>query len=238
MFAALYEKLVLVEEVVPFKDRSPEEQEKIEDYSKPMSTDKWKEDYKGKDAPHWMEDEEPSPLADKLIKFLKGKKSDILEIGCGNGRDAMLMAQAGHNVVAVDVAAEPIKIAQERGKDVENLTFEVGDAEELKYSSESFDAVYSVAALGFSLLQPALREIYRVLRPKGVAMLFLYTSVKTGDKEVYGWSPDRIKEMIKEEGFTIKTFRENHRKDAPIKIPGVSGEIQQDNHFVITTLVK
>ncbi len=213
--------------------------EKIENYSKPMTTEKWKEDYSNSGDVHWMEDEEPSPLVEELVKDLKDKKNaDVLEIGCGNGRDSIFMAEEGCNVVAIDVAPEAVKVAKKKAKGVKNVIFEVGDAEELKYKDKSFDAVYSVAALGFSLLQPAMREIYRVLRSNGIAKLFLYTRMKTGEKWTYGWSPEDIKKIAKEENFKIKEFREHHRTDDSIKIPGVKRKIKQENYFVITTLEK
>ena len=222
-----------------FSSLSLKEKEKIEDYSKPMTTEKWKKDYSNGGDLHWMEGEEPSPLAKEMIKDLKNKKNaDILEIGCANGRDSIFMAEEGHNITGIDVAPEAIRVAKKKAKKIKNVIFEVGDAEELKYKDKSFDAVYSVAALGFSLLQPALREIYRVLRPNGIAKLFLYTRMKTGEKWVYGWSPEDIKKIVKEENFKIKKFKERHRTDDPIKIPGVKGKVKQENYFVITTLEK
>lgn len=222
-----------------FSSLSVKEKEKVENYSKPMTTEKWKEDYSDGGDLHWMKDDAPSPLAKELVEDLKNKKSvDILEIGCGNGRDSIFMAKEGYSVIGIDVAPEAIKIAKKKSKGIKNVVFEVGDAEELKYKDKSFDAVYSVAALGFNLLQPALREVYRVLRPNGIVKLFLYTRMKTGEKWVYGWSPENIRKIVKEENFKIKELKEHHRKDDPIKIPGVKEKIKQENYFVTTTLKK
>lgn len=218
---------------------SLKEKKIVEDYSKPMTTEKWKEDYSNNGDLHWMEDEEPSPLAEEIMKDLKNKKNaDILEIGCGNGRDSIFMAEKGYNVTSIDVAPQAIKSAKKRAKGIKNVIFEVGDAEELKYKDKSFDAVYSIAALGFSLLQPAIREIHRVLRSDGIVKLFIYTRMKTGEKWTYGYSPENIKKIIKEENFKIKEFKEHHRIDDPIEIPGVKDKIKQENYFVITTLEK
>lgn len=49
----------------------------------------------------------------QLQSFLDAlpEKADLLDLGCGPGRSAMLMAQAGHTVLATDASAEMIRIA-------------------------------------------------------------------------------------------------------------------------------
>lgn len=226
------------EKVVPFPKRTPAEKKIIEKYNKQMTSEEWQEAYK--EEAHWMKDKEHSPLADEMIKDLEReniKGANVLEIGAGNGRDSIYMAQKGHNVIGVDIAKKAIETAQKKAKGIKNVRFEVADAENLQFEPESFDAVYSVAALHSTPLRFTLREINRVLKPGGTAKLFLYTRTKTGAKWVSYWTPGEIKQFAKQEGFRIETFRD--KRDAePIDIPGVEGKVEQETHIAITTLRK
>jgi len=91
----------------------------------------------------------------------------ILEIGCGPGDDARRLAARGHEVVGVDVEASS-------GWDVPSpgVTFIECSAEQLPFPDASFDAVLERDAL-HHIGEPgrALREMRRVLRPDGVAVI-------------------------------------------------------------------
>lgn len=212
----------------------------IEDYNKKMTPDEWKKEYKENETPHYTNETKHSPLADELLRDLRRegvKKADILEIGCGNGRDSIYLANQGHKVVGIDIVPEAVKMAKEKGMGILNVSFEIGNAERLKFGRESFDAVYSIAALHSTPIRFTFREVNRVLKSKGQAKLFLYTRTKTGDKWVSYWTPGEIKQMAEEEGFRVEKFREGHDVE-PIEIPGVDGKVNQETHLVVTTLRK
>lgn len=240
MFSILFEKIV---EAMPFTDRSPEDKEKIEDFDKKMTTALWKEEYDKGDDRHWMKDWEPCPLAKETADDLEKtglENASILEIGIGNGRDSIFLAKKGHTVTGIDVAEEPVRVAQEKAdeENLENVTFEIGDGEKLRYDAEDFDVVYSVAAIHSTLLDNTLSEIYRVLKPGGMVKLFLYTKIKTGPKWIHYWSPEQIRKIASELDFTIEEFHEDHRVDNSVELAGVEGEVNQENHFVVTTMRK
>jgi len=227
-------------EVIPFSERSSEEKKRIEAYNKKMTSDEWQKEYAEVEEPHYVEEKEHSPLADEIIEDLDRedlKNADILEIGTGNGRDSIFMAKKGHDVTGIDVVDKAIERAKKAARGVKNIAFEVGDAENLQYEDESFDAVYSVAALHSTPIRFTFREINRVLRPGGQAKLFLYTRTKTGDKWVSYWTPGEIKQFAEEEGFKVEKFREGHDIEA-IEIPGIEGKVEQETHLVVTTLRK
>jgi len=91
----------------------------------------------------------------------------VLEVGCGPGDDARMLAGRGHEVVALDVEAHP-------GWELEGpgVTFVESSAERLPFPDGDFDAVIERDAL-HHMGEPgrALREIRRVLRPDGVAVI-------------------------------------------------------------------
>ena len=94
--------------------------------------------------------------------------SRVLDIGGATGIHASWLAEQGHEVTLIDPVASQIEIAQSYG------TFRalVGDARELPFDTEIFDAVimfgplYHLADSRDRLL--ALSEAKRVLRPGGL----------------------------------------------------------------------
>jgi SAM-dependent methyltransferase len=99
--------------------------------------------------------------------------SRILDVPCGQGRHAHLLAEAGFNVDGLDYSKDLLEIARERGTGP-RLRYRQGDMRKLPASwSNRFDAVLNLfTSFGF-FLDPAddarvLREFARVLRPGGV----------------------------------------------------------------------
>lgn len=94
----------------------------------------------------------------------------VLDAGCGAGHTALAFARVAQSVVAVDLSAEMLGVAQalahERG--LENVTFRQGDVEALPAQDGEFDLVVSrYSAHHWPHPQQALREIRRVLKPGG-----------------------------------------------------------------------
>ncbi|HKP46104.1 MAG TPA: methyltransferase domain-containing protein [Pyrinomonadaceae bacterium] len=100
----------------------------------------------------------------------------VLEIGCGLGTDGAQFAKAGADYTGVDLTDAAIELARRRfemfglrGK------FKTADAEQLDFADESFDLVYSHGVLHHTPdTAQAVREIHRVLRPRGRAIVMLY----------------------------------------------------------------
>jgi ubiquinone/menaquinone biosynthesis C-methylase UbiE len=96
----------------------------------------------------------------------------VLDLGCGMGADAFyLAARVGPNghVTGVDFSETLIAEAVRRGAG-RNLsaTFEVGDAQALRFADHAFDAVRTERMLmHVPNAQQALSEMARVLRPGG-----------------------------------------------------------------------
>ena len=103
---------------------------------------------KGKNA-HWVnyytnntDSIEPSPFAQVVSSTLE-EISNILEIGCGNGRDAAYFATQGHNVVALDTSETAIQLCREIHKEL-SITFLAKPISEYKpKQSTLYDHIYS-----------------------------------------------------------------------------------------------
>ena len=100
----------------------------------------------------------------------------MLEIGCGIGTDAARFAEAGADYTGVDLTDAAIELARKRFE-LFGLKgrIEVADAENLDFPSDSFDVVYSHGVLHHTPdIEAAVREIHRVLKPGGRAIVMLY----------------------------------------------------------------
>ena len=119
---------------------------------------------------------EYAPWMKLVIGFDRYKGKRLLEIGFGTGTDLLQFARSGAIVTGLDLTPRSIDIARRRFE-VYGLTgeFTVGDAENLSFPDESFDVVYSFGVLHHTPdTERAVREIHRVLRRGGEAIVMLY----------------------------------------------------------------
>jgi ubiquinone/menaquinone biosynthesis C-methylase UbiE len=76
------------------------------------------------------------------------KDRDILDVGTGTGRAALLFARGGARVTAVDASDEMLAIARQRAADqMVEVRFQPGDAHALDFAERSFDVVVSLRLL-------------------------------------------------------------------------------------------
>lgn len=103
-------------------------------------------------------------LADGALEWLAARPGEgILDLGCGDGHLTKRIAETGASVIGVDASPEMVAAARSRG-----IAAEVGNAEALPCADQSFDAVFSNAALHWIRNQDAMMaEVRRVLKPGG-----------------------------------------------------------------------
>ena len=94
-----------------------------------------------------------------------------LDLACGTGDIAFLIAAEGGCVVGLDVVPRMVELARRKRPTIPRgsaTTFVVGDMMSLPFPPESFDLVTTGYGLrNVPLLDQALGEAYRVLRPGG-----------------------------------------------------------------------
>jgi SAM-dependent methyltransferase len=100
----------------------------------------------------------------------------VLEIGCGMGTDGAQFARAGADYTGIDLTNAAVELARKRFAASElKGDFLVSDGENLDFANDSFDLVYSHGVLHHTPdIEAAVREIHRVLKPGGRAMVMLY----------------------------------------------------------------
>ena len=101
----------------------------------------------------------------------------FLDLACGTGAVAELAAEAGADVVGVDLAPGLIEQAKQRAEERGlQIDYRVGDVEALELEEASYDRVASTCGVMFAPDHAAVaRELARVTRPQGRVALACWT---------------------------------------------------------------
>ena len=104
----------------------------------------------------------------ELLGLSQGDR--VLDLGCGWGRHLSLLHQAGHDVTGLDLSLPLLRHVHVAG--VAGAPVAAGDMLQLPFRTASFDVVLNLATsfglfLDDGLAIRALREVRRVLRPRG-----------------------------------------------------------------------
>lgn len=106
------------------------------------------------------------PVVSRLLERLPAGVA--VDVGAGTGRHARRLAALGHRVLAVDFSAEMLGRLSDR-PEIQRV---VGEMTALPVADAAADAVVcSLALTHLPVLEPAITELARVLRPGGRAIL-------------------------------------------------------------------
>lgn len=117
-----------------------------------------------------------APWMDEVLGYAGTSGMRVLDVGCGQGIDVVRYAAAGAVATGIDLTPRHTEIARMHlaSADLDGTVVQ-GDAESLPFDDGSFDRVSSNGVLHHTPgIEPALREIRRVLRPGGEARIILY----------------------------------------------------------------
>ncbi len=118
-----------------------------------------------------------------LLSQLPARCEAALEVGCGTGELARLLARRAGHVDALDLSPEMIRVARERSPGYDNITFQVADVMACELSLQGYDAIISVATLHHLPLEAALARLRDTLRPGGhLVILDLFKSAGAQDR--------------------------------------------------------
>ena len=120
------------------------------------------------------------PVGEQAIARMRVEPvSRVLDVGCGSGWATRLLADYAFNgrVTGIDISDEMIRVAREASQAHPHVDFEVASAEKLPFADGEFTHAFSMESLYYYRnLAQALREIHRVMKPRGLfcAVMDLY----------------------------------------------------------------
>jgi SAM-dependent methyltransferase len=126
-----------------------------------------------------------TPLFDRVLAGA-APGARLLDIGCGDGRLLAAAAAAGLSVSGLEVARQPLAMAE---RAVPDADLRIGDAHELPFPDDVFDLVTLVQVVEH-VTNPvvALREAGRVTAPGGAVRVSVWGAPDECDASVIGAS--------------------------------------------------
>lgn len=143
----------------------------IEDYYKAYEK-RYKQVYNENSL--WSSRENTKDVLNAIETLNLTKNNKILDLGCGEGRDAIILLEKGYNLLAVDYSNTVIKKCNELTNNLYINNFKQLDiiTDSL---NEKYDFIYSVAVLHMFLTKEHRNKyysfIYRHLNDKGYALI-------------------------------------------------------------------
>ena len=120
-------------------------------------------------------------LYHRVASAVSLKDLDVLEVGSGRGGGSSFVKRYLNpaTMTGVDFSVKAVKFCRERHQ-IEGLSFQQGDAENLSFNDATFDAVVNVESSHcYGSMPSFLSQVYRVLRPGGC---FLFTDFRTSEE--------------------------------------------------------
>jgi len=171
-------------------------------------------------APEWHQHKtRPSEFSKEFLSKQTGK---VLDFGSGSGRHLQKIEKG--KMYLVDFSGEMIRLAKQKAKKQKILAdFIVADMTQLLFEDNFFDSAISISSLHClnpSQHESAIKELYRVLKPKAHALIGVWNKdstrfrrYKTQEKYI-GWTDkgkryyylfyeDEIHNLFKRAGFKI-----------------------------------
>lgn len=161
-----------------------------------------------------------SPVSCELFAEYLGAGGFVLDIGCGTGKDMLLMQQLGLNTFGIDASLGMTNIASRRGLNVLQADFENKNSLEILwlFYRGYVDGIWSKNALLHTtpkIFESVITMVYKLLRKKGMLFLTMKESstfaieeenkVTDSGTKYYCYWPRRILiETVEKIGFDLK----------------------------------
>src|SRR5689334_19892695 len=108
----------------------------------------------------------------RILPTIPSNARRVLDVGCGAGQSLIALAlPSGVATVGLDRDRDALALGATWTSDVR---FVCGSGESLPFDNDTFDFVFSRVALPYMHLPTALREVHRVLAPRGRAWLVFH----------------------------------------------------------------
>jgi SAM-dependent methyltransferase len=155
----------------------------------------------------------------------------VLDVGCGEGADAIWLAQRGWTVTAIDISDVAVSRAREAAQlNGSAVEWVCGDALQVPFSARSFDLVsMQYPALPKAAGEAAIRTLLNTVRPRGL-LLAVYHDLDDDHREhmkARGVDPadyigaDDLVRLLGD-GFTVEVHAVEPRIDPPPGTPHIA----------------
>lgn len=153
---------------------------------------------------------------DFCLEFIKSISDDTVcaDLGCGNGRHLIPLAQRAKHAIGLDISNNLLQITQKmlNHHHITNILLVQGDLVHLPFKSNVFDHIIYIAALhnikGKKNRIQSLIELYRVLTPKGKALVSVWSQDQSRFK-------DKLKHQQTGEPGDIIIYWRQHKLNIP-----------------------
>lgn len=167
-------------------------------------------------------------IVDEIDNISKNNNiQDVIDVGCGGGRYSRYIKQKGMNIIAVDKYKEMAYSLK-----YDNISFLQANMDNIPINDEKFDLILSIGVIhnakNKNEFKKTIEEFYRILKKGMYVILSVFTNdVITDDLTYIGegvyqvkdrpsmvlLSKEEINRIIKEIGFYIENFVDEHVTD-------------------------
>ena len=158
-----------------------------------------------------------------LEQFLVGINGKLLDIGCADGTTTnQIKKRFAHlEITGVDFYKDALKFAK---RSYQQIDFIHADAHRLPFRRSSFDTVTTIEVLEhMHEIEQVIKEIYRVLKPKGSLIIvqdtdsilfkviwWFWTKWKGSvwtESHISCMKPKKLMHLLRQNGFAIKKYK-------------------------------
>jgi len=137
-------------------------------------------------------------------------RGDVLDVGCGTGENAFLLAERRHKVRGVDSVPRAIELAREKARERDlSVTFLVQDALAMENLSRSFNTIID-SGLFHALSDPDhlcfVLSLAAILRPEGTCLMLAPSDLEPGENGPRRVTQQEIRAAF-EDGWRINWIR-------------------------------
>lgn len=160
---------------------------------------------------------------EEVGKLIESSGGSILDIGCADGTftNVILNKSMAEKIIGIDVLKSSINWASKHWSNKKRITFRLGDAHNLKFKNDTFDAVFALEVLEH-VYEPVvvLKEIYRVLKTNGYAIFLVpsesllfrivwffwgfYRGRIWKDTHIHAFRNDYLLKLCRQAGFKVE----------------------------------
>lgn len=169
---------------------------------------------------------EPEQLMGVIDELRERKPDLILDLACGEGRNALWLKQKGYRVIGLDIDFGALERVREQERTMRLIR---GDLNKLPFPQESFDAVVFIDLFHhLDDFRTPLAEIFRVLKSKAWLLINAFTTdePRVGEeisKDVWReqgiifryFSQDQFAGILENQGFRVRRIEPYERLDPP-----------------------